>query len=95
MLYGSQLTVTIATTSGAFLGANARRVGLVISSPRTNRITISALSPAVLDNGLTMQPATNPLILHLSNAGTWIQGNLFAIANSASETITVIEVLEP
>lgn len=95
MLHGSELTITVATSSTGFLGANPRRVGLIISSPRTNRVTISVKNPAVLDNGLTLQPAVNPVILRPGDAGNWLQSNLFAIANSASETITVIEVLEP
>ena len=94
MLVSSELSVTVGTTSGPFVGSAANRVCLIISSPKTNAITISQKNPAVLGGGLTIRPDTDTTILCADDVGPWIQGDLQCIADTASETIGVIEVLD-
>lgn len=59
-----QRTVAIqAAASTQLAGPNERRRGILISAPPTNRVTLSFAGAAVLDQGITIYPAGNPLYL--------------------------------
>lgn len=94
MLRSSECSVSVGTTSGLFLGATSNRAGLVISAPKSNPVTISQRNPAVAESGLVLRPGTDATILDVDCVGPWLQGNLYAIAETAGETIGVIEILD-
>jgi hypothetical protein len=87
-------TVTVGTTAGRFLSGNVKRVGLVISAPRTNRVTISDSPNPTDENGLVLRPATAPVKLGDIWGGDWVGRSLYAIADTAAETIGVLETAE-
>lgn len=62
-------TPNVGTSDSPLLPANRQRVGLIISAPATNRITISLKGPAVLDKGITLYPSLHPLILSPNDFG--------------------------
>ncbi len=92
--FASESSIAVGTSSGSFLGANERRLALIISSPAANPVTITTLATAVATLGLTLQKGTNPTVLHRHDVGDWITRQLNAIASGGTETLGVIEVLE-
>lgn len=86
--------VTVGTTSGQLVGSNPRRVALFLSCPPTNRITISWLPTAVLDEGVNLYPADPALKLLASEMGNGIAQPITAISAVASQGVAVTEVTE-
>jgi hypothetical protein len=69
MLTRAQETRTVPTAAAVQLvPPNPKRVGLILSSPPTNRFTISMGGTAVLDQGITLYPTNDPLLF---SAGDW------------------------
>lgn len=88
----NQTNVTVGTTSGQLVGPNQNRRALVISSPVTNRITLSWAGAAVLDRGITLYPNDPPLELTYDKWGDAIGQPITAIADAAPESLAVIEI---
>lgn len=83
------------TTSTQLLGPQDRRFSLIISAPASNRITLSFLGAAVLDEGITLHPGGPPLVLEWDTLGGSITASIQAIAAIAAQTIGVVEVFWP
>lgn len=94
MLQSSQNSVLVGTTSTLLIGASPNRCGLIISSPKTNPVTISNQNPAVDGFGITLRPDTDTLVLSDEDTGDWIKQNLYAISVTAAEQIGFIEVMD-
>lgn len=88
-----QRSVVIGTSDTQLLGPNARRVGLILSAPPTNRITIQfGDSPAVLDQGITLYPAGPPLVLMDGASAQWAREGVRAISAVAAQNVNVVDV---
>lgn len=88
----AQQTVTVATTSTALVAAAPSRVALIVNAPLANRFTISMLTTAGLDQGLTLYPLGAPLVLTVETHGEIVTRALTAISVNASQNVTVFEV---
>lgn len=87
-------TVSVDTADSPLLGSNPRRVGLIFSAPPTNRFTLSFGGTAVLDQGLTLYPAGNPLVLPTCTIGGSLSESIRAISAVAAQNVSGIEILE-
>lgn len=88
----SQSNQTVATTSNYFLSPAPTRVAVIVSAPATNRFTLSLAEPAVLDQGITLYPGKNPLILTVEEHGDIVTKLWTAIGDTVSQTVEIIEV---
>jgi hypothetical protein len=92
--YGTpETSVSVGTSSGNFLSANPDRVGLILSCPPTNRVTVSQRNPAVSGAGIVLNPGQNPVMLTAKFHGDLVTKQLFAIADVAAQTIGITEVI--
>lgn len=89
--HGAIFSANIQTTSTLLIGANPRRKALVISSPVTNRVTISSDNPAVDRVGITLYAGGPPAVLCSCHVGDWIKGTLFAVADTAAQLVGGVE----
>lgn len=87
--------VTIGIASSQILGPNPRRKMLVLSSPRTNRVSYFFGEEAVLDGGITLSADRVPLVLTHDECGEALHEAIFAIAAVAPETVGIMEVNNP
>jgi hypothetical protein len=92
---GSLNPKTVSTTGITLIQASDRRVGLWIFAPKTNTVWVTDVTNPSLNSGFPIRPGTDPVYLDLENAGTWLQRELHAIAETASENIAVLEVIRP
>lgn len=92
----SSRSVTVSHTAATpIAAADGQRVGLLITAPTANRITISE-RPGVTDgDGLVLAAGQPPLYLSARLGGSYCQRALFAIAATADETVGILEVLCP
>ena len=90
---GSFTSAVIGTSSAQLLGAAPTRKCVILSPPAAGRVSISSGTTAVLDAGITLTAGMQPIILNVDYAGAWIQGVISAIADAASRTVGIVEVL--
>ena len=67
--YSDPRSVSVANTDSPLAPANGHRAAILISAPQTNRITLGIRGPAVLDQGITIQAGSNPLLLSAAEWG--------------------------
>lgn len=94
MTISTQTTVNVALTSTALVPAAANRVALIISAPLTNRFTLSLVSTAILDQGLTMYPGQQSFALNIRDHGDIVTRAWSAISVTAAQNVTFISVFE-
>lgn len=94
MTISTQSTVNVATTTTSLVPAAPNRVALIISAPLTNRFTISLLTAAVLDQGVTLYPAGRTLSLNIHDHGDIVTRAWAAISATAAQNVTVVSVFE-
>lgn len=86
--------VTVPTSSTQLVGSNPRRIGLLLSAPPTNRVTISWLPTAVLDQGVTLYPTDMPYKILAAEIGSGICQPISAISAVASQDVAITEIVE-
>lgn len=86
-------TVTVGTASTQLLGPNPRRVGVIVSSPPTNAITLSWAGAAVLNEGVTLFPADSPWAMYSYQIGSALGQPVFAISDVAGQNVAVTEII--
>lgn len=91
----SQWSATVGATDIAILGVNPSRLSLTIAPPSAGRVTIAFGRAAVLDAGITIQTATQPITLDYAEVGDQLCGEIRAIADAAARTIGGVESFEP
>jgi hypothetical protein len=92
--YRDLRTVNIATTDTQLAGPNPRRRGLMISSPPTNRITVSfGDTAAVLDQGITLYPGNPPLLLEVGMWGDSITEGIRCISAVGAQNISIVDLM--
>jgi hypothetical protein len=89
----SESAVAVGTSSGVFISANPDRIGLIISCPPVNRVTLSTRTVAVSGQGIVLNPGGPPLLLTAKFHGNLVSRGLSAIADVGAQTIGVIEVI--
>lgn len=77
--------------STQFLQEAADRVGIIVNAPLTNRFTLSLATGAVLDEGITLYPGNDPLILTVEQHGQLVVLAWTAVSATAAQDVTVIE----
>ena len=88
-------SVSVLTTSTQLVGPNLKRFALLIGSPLTNRVTLSYGGPAVLDQGITLYPTNQPLLLLFDYLGDAMHEDVFAITTGGAQTIGFVDVFWP
>ena len=94
-LLRSQTSVVVGTSSAQLIVPNDKRFSIVISCPRTNRITLSFGAPAVLDQGITLFPGGLPFVLLYNYVGGSIREEVFAIADTVAQTVGILDLFWP
>jgi hypothetical protein len=89
------VTISFGAPSTQLMAPASNRIGLIVNSPSTDRFTISLLSPAVIDRGITLYPGGRPLKLTSSQHGDLVT-RAWYVVTGAAQSITVLSVfLEP
>jgi hypothetical protein len=83
----------LAASSRQLVQANEKRTALIISAGPTNRFTLSFGQDAVLDSGITVFPATRPLMLRQCDVGCAVKKQVSVISAVADQNVTFVEVL--
>lgn len=83
--------VNVATTSTPLLGYNQNRKALYFPAPPTNRYTVSQEPTTAVDDGMTLHPDTNGLLLSAKDIGDGIVNPWSAISDTGAQNVTVIE----
>lgn len=94
MKLGSLNPVAVTATGVLLAAANGRRVGLWIFAPKTNSVWITTVTNPSLNAGFPIRPGTDPVYLSLESCGSFVQQELHAIAETATENIAILEVVE-
>lgn len=75
------------------IGASASDFTLSVALDQlSQRVTISFIGPAVVDQGINLAPGGMPLTLSAENIGDAITDPIYAIANAGSPSIGVIDL---
>lgn len=88
----SQRIVNVVTSPGTLLPAAPRRVAIIVNAPLTNRFTLSLSTTAALDQGITLYPTNDPLVLTIEKHGDMVTRAWTAISATASQNVTIVEV---
>lgn len=91
---GGQVFVA-GVAASQFLPASNQRVGLVLGSHISNRLTFSDLSSVLAGIGLNMPGNSLPLFLDLFSLGGLIQRPWFVIASAAGSSFYFCEIFNP
>lgn len=90
-----QQTVSVSNAASTpLVRENNKRTRLIISAPPTNRFTISFGQDAVLDQGITVYPATLPLVIDEQGYGCCIKKQINAISAVGTQNVTYVEVMD-
>ncbi len=85
-------SVSVGTTAVQITQPNPYRLSLVISAPSANRITVGS-DPMVSDlNGMVLYGGGGPLPLDIIHHGDIVTGGLWAIANTGTNTVGIMQV---
>lgn len=93
-MYSTQTTVSLAiNTSAPLIPAAANRVALLVQAPTGTKFTMSMLSTAVPDQGITLYPSGQTLMLNLRDHGDIVTRAWSAIS-SVAQSVTFISVFD-
>lgn len=90
---GQSSVVTVGVTATLLVGPSESRYALVLFPANGGRYTVSSKSSVTLDQGPTVVATSSPTVLTLNDSGTFLQGEIWAIA-SASVPVGFIECLK-
>lgn len=88
----NQVSVLVGLASSTLIGPNPGRIALLFGTPRVNRVTVSFKGDATLDRGLPLQPGGNWQMITGDWLGSALTEPITAVAATAPEWITVVEV---
>lgn len=87
-----QRTFTAGVSSQVVLEESSDRIGLIFNAPNAGgRLTLSLEAEATLDQGLTLYPENEPLILTLQDHGQLVTLGWSVIGSAADIPLTIIE----
>lgn len=90
---GSAMKAVTVTTAGTkVVGGSRNRVGLILSAPNANRVTLSFSSPAVDMIGIVLYSGTAPIMIDAEHYGDFVAKEIWAISAVADQTIGVVEI---
>lgn len=87
------VTTSVGVASTQVLGPNPKRIGILVSCPTTNRITLSFDQPAVLDAGIQLYPTNPPVWIPIQNIGDIITQPLHAVSSAAGNALSLLEII--
>lgn len=90
----NEFSVAVQLTSTLLLPANDARVGLVISSPAANPVSLSFMGSAVADSGIVLRAGTAPLQFVPYEWGCLAKKPVNAITVVGAQTIGGYEVID-
>lgn len=90
---GQNSVVTVGTSATLLVGPSENRYALILFATNGQRYTLSSKSSVALDQGPTIPTGVAPVILDRDHVGTWLQGEIWAIA-SAPAPVGFIECLK-
>src|SRR5438552_139773 len=88
----SNVTVPLSATSIQLVPPGPNRIAILISSPITNRFTMSLLPTAVLDQGITLYSSGSVLVLTEADHGDLVTRAWSATSAVGSQVVSVIQV---
>lgn len=59
----NQFSVVVGVVAGTLLPENSQRVGLIVSTPAANAVSISLVGEATAGAGITLRGGGDPLVL--------------------------------
>lgn len=88
-----RVTVSVQLTDTPLIPGDPNRLAITFVSGATNRYTLGFREAAVLDQGVTIYPATMPYTLTIEDHGDAVMGAWNAISAVAIQNVTVIETI--
>ena len=92
--YASLSVVTVNTVSGQFIGADERRVAIIISSHPTQRFTLLNDAQGAADQGINIPQNTRPFEMSIMQFGAAVKNGYFAICAGGPIQVGFIEVIQ-
>jgi hypothetical protein len=93
LIYNDAQQIIVSTVDQRFIGANGKRVGILLMPASTNRYNITFKGLAVLDTGIIMFPNTPPLLLHFRDFGFSIREEIRIIASGTNTQVNFVELM--
>lgn len=87
----AQAKVSVGTSSVLLVPYKRGRDYVVIGGPVTDRITLGYGQPAVLDEGLTLYPASMPWLVCRRSHGSLAEGPIYAISSAGTQVVAYVE----
>lgn len=88
----SQRNITVGASSVELVPGNMARRALIIGSPALATVWISFLGPNAVGEGIPLRVNTAPLVLDKKLCADVLTDAIFAIAESGTESIGVIDL---
>lgn len=85
----------VTTTSAVLVGSNQQRVGLKITSPDANIITVDLADTAVAGRGFTLAPGDKPCCFNLANDGDLPMRQFSIVADFGIANVVILESFLP
>jgi len=77
--YREQKTIVVTDASAVLLSPSDSRVGVVIDNGGTENVTLSLNNPAVIEEGIVLEPSDPPMTLAVQYHGQIVTGGLYAV----------------
>ncbi len=92
MLLRNPQSPLVTTGDSPMLGANPRRVALIVSAPVAGTLYLSLWGPAVVGQGIAIPAGTPALKLDADLYGEVFREEVRGIMSGAAQTIGIIEI---
>lgn len=89
-----QRAAPVGMSSTLLASALTGRVGLILSAGALNRYSVAFGQQAVLNQGITVYPGNQPLVLADRDLGGSLSQDIWAIMETAGESVGVVELLQ-
>jgi len=87
-------TVTVGVAVVQLIGPSPRRKRLEFRVSTSGRVTVHNLAGVTLDSAVTLLSVTYPLILSFEDHGDAVRQDWFAIADAASQVVSIVEIID-
>jgi hypothetical protein len=87
-------TITVGNTAIQILGNVPHRIGVVLSSPTANRVSVGP-NPNIVDlEGIVLYATAFPFFVSIDQFPGLVNQALYAISNTGSNAIGIVEVFQ-
>lgn len=95
MRQSKSYSVTAGVATVQALGPRPDRKALILSAPAAGRVSYALGEGAVLDSGITLHAAQQPLRLDVNELGEAITQAVSVIASAGAPVLSILEITGP